>query len=285
MKAAEKLFLTLHVRSSPLAPPRFDTPSRIVSLLRSHFLAGLLVVVPIGAIFWIALLALKTLWGLQGWLPMAWRPEAWLPSRGLAFLVSFGFMVGTALLLAMGVSFVGWSSKQLLGQKMLEFIGEHVIQRIPVLRGIHKALDQLLRTMASGGGQQFRRVVYVEYPRKGLWIIAFVTGTARVKGFGPGNWLNIYVPTTPNPTSGFHLIVSESEVRDSHLSVEEAMRTILSLGIVTGTELPGEEKHAPAAPALTGQAGNERAGTQASSQDARPAGASASALAANTPHD
>jgi uncharacterized membrane protein len=104
-----------------------------------------------------------------------------------------------------------------------------------VIRGVYSALDQLLRTLANGGGQQFNRVVYIEYPRKGLLAIAFVTGPARGPAVPPGH-LNVYVPTTPNPTSGFHLIVPENEVRESLLKVEDAFKTILSLGLAQ----PGE---------------------------------------------
>ena len=99
-----------------------------------------------------------------------------------------------------------------------------------MLRSIYGALEQLLHTLAQGGGAQFRRVVYIEYPRKDVWALAFVTGPARAPGF-PDGYLNVYVPTTPNPTSGFHLLVAEAEVRPSELSVEEAFKTILSLGI------------------------------------------------------
>ena len=205
--------------------------SKAYAFARSHFLAGLLVVVPLGAIVWIVLLALRALWGLQGWMPEAWRPENWLPSRLLAYAVSLAILVATTVVLIALVAATGWISKQLAGKQILDFIGSHVIARIPVLRSIYKALDKLLRTMTSGGGQQFNRVVYVEYPRKGLWVVAFVTGPVVDPSFAPG-CLNIFVPTTPNPTSGFHLIVAESEVRESAMSVEEAFRTILSLGIV-----------------------------------------------------
>lgn len=221
----------------------FDQIPRFTALLRSHFLAGVMVVVPIGVIVWIALAALQTVWGLQDWLPTSWQPENWMPSRTLAALVSVLIMLATTLLLALFTSLVGWISKQLLGKKILEFVAEHLIQRIPVLRGIHKALDQLLRTLAQGGGQQFNRVVLVEYPRKGLWSLAFVTGPATLPGIPPGH-LNIYVPTTPNPTSGFYLIVAEAEVRESHMSVEEAFRTLLSLGIAQ----PSKTKARVAAP-------------------------------------
>jgi uncharacterized membrane protein len=131
--------------------------------------------------------------------------------------------------LALTISFTGWISKQLLGKKILDFF-EHIIQRIPVLRSIYVALEQLLKTMAQSDSRQFSRVIYLEYPRKGVWALAFVTGKAREPSI-PENHVNVYVPTTPNPTSGFHLIVPESEIRDSNMSVEEAFRTILSLGI------------------------------------------------------
>lgn len=203
---------------------------RFRALLRSHFLAGMMVVIPLGVIFWIGLAALRALWGLRQLAPDSWRPQAFIPNPTLAFLVDVAAMVIGAVALAAGVSFIGWVSKHLLGQKILEFVHEHLIQRIPVLRSVYSALDQLLRTMTDEGGHQFRRVVYVEYPRKGVWALAFVTGPSIAPQM-PADYLNVFIPTTPNPTSGFHLLVAESEVKPSNLTVEEAFRTILSLGI------------------------------------------------------
>jgi len=208
----------------------FDRLPRLGALLRSHFLSGLLVVTPFGVVLWIAFAALKALWGLRELVPQAWRPETWLPDPRVAFLLDLAIALGFVVVLALAISLFGWISKQLLGQKLLDFVAENVIQRIPVLRSVYGALEQLLHTLAQGGGQQFRRVVYVEYPRKGVWALAFVTGPAHAPGL-PDCHLNVYVPTTPNPTSGFHLIVAEAEVVPSELSVEEAFRTILSLGI------------------------------------------------------
>jgi len=216
-------------------PPdlRLGQIPRLGALWRSHFLSGLLVVIPTGVIVWIVVAALQVLWRLPDMLPSAWQPETWLPNPTLALLVNTGLMLGLVGIIALLVSLLGWVSKQLLGQKILEFLSEHVIKRIPVLRSIYSALDQLLRTLAAGGGHQFSRVVYVEYPRKGLWTLAFVTGKVRQPGL-PAGFLNIYVPTTPNPTSGFHLMVDEAEVRESQMSVEEAFKTLLSLGIAQG---------------------------------------------------
>lgn len=201
----------------------------ITALLRGHFLAGMMVVIPLGVIAWIVGAALGALWQFREFIPEPLRPESIFRDENVARLANFALTLAVGAVLAFAVSLVGWASKQYLGKKLLLLIGE-IIQRIPVVRSVYSALDQLLRTMASGSGQQFNRVVYVEYPRKGCWALAFVTGPARGPN-APKDHLNVYVPTTPNPTSGFHLIVPEAEVRDSHMKVEEAFRTILSLGI------------------------------------------------------
>jgi uncharacterized membrane protein len=214
---------------------------RIGALLRSNFFAGLLVLIPLGVIAWIVSVVFGYLWQLHLLLPEGWQPENFLNDSSLALLLKIIFTLVGAVLLALAISILGWISKQYLGQKFLDFIAE-IIQRIPVLRSIYSALDQLLKTLAVGGGQQFNRVVYIEYPRKGLWTLAFVTGPARGPGVPNGPHLNVYVPTTPNPTSGFHLIVPENEVRESHLRVEEAFKTLLSLGIAQG---PGSPKGHP----------------------------------------
>jgi uncharacterized membrane protein len=202
---------------------QFPTLKKLVT---GHFFTGLLVVIPFAVIFWILMGVLGALWSLH-----TIFPEGWLPSWGpITLLFNLGFTLLTALVLALSISVVGWTSKQFLGRKILKALAE-LIDHIPVIRSIYGALTQLLQTLAAGGGGQFSHVVYVEYPRKGSWALAFVTSPARAPMGGPEKFLNLYVPTTPNPTSGFHLIVAESDVRESNLSVEEAFRTILSLGI------------------------------------------------------
>lgn len=204
----------------------------LLRLIQANFLTGALVLLPFVVVGWVVGWIVGTLWRLHLFLPEAWHPEAFDQNPALENLVNLLFTVGATAVLILGISLLGWISKQFLGRKALEFAAD-VIQRIPVLRSVYGALDQLLRTLASGGGKQFSRVVYVEYPRKGIWALAFVTGPAQGPNVPPGH-LNVYVPTTPNPTSGFHLLVPEAEVRESHLRVEEAFRTILSLGIAQG---------------------------------------------------
>ena len=190
-------------------------------LLRGHFFSGLLIVIPFAAIAWILHTAFTSFTDLI--LPEAWRPENELLKYAIAFA---GLIVSTLL-----ISVIGWISKQVIGQKLFEWLGE-VIEHIPVLRTIYSALDQLMRTFGTGGGsQQFRRVVYLEYPRAGVWTLAFVTGPAQPPKGETEKFLGVYVPTTPNPTSGFYLIVPEKELRDCPLRVEEALKSILSLGL------------------------------------------------------
>ncbi|OFZ19894.1 MAG: hypothetical protein A2X94_14650 [Bdellovibrionales bacterium GWB1_55_8] len=213
---------------------------KISELLKAHFFAGILVLIPLAVIAWILVGAGRTLWKLRQVLPEEWNPESILPDPTLAAMLNVALFLGVLLALAISISVLGWGSKHYLGKQALSALGV-IIERIPVIRSVYSALDQLLKTLAAQGGQQFSRVVYVEYPRKGVWAIAFVTGPTTLPESSqnvPGPYLNIYVPTTPNPTSGFHLIVPESEVRESHLKVEEAFKVILSLGIAQPSARP-----------------------------------------------
>lgn len=211
---------------------------RKLQFVRDHFFTGLLVFLPFAVILWLVGAVLKFLNSLHEYLPGFLQPEQlsslpWvlqLVRPGITFILVAGMVAG--------LSFLGWASKHYLGMKLLELLSDF-IQRIPVIRSIYGSLDQLLRAIAAGGGGQFSRVVYVEYPRKGIWAIAFVTGPSHSPGIPKGH-LNLYVPTTPNPTSGFHLIVPESEVQETSLRVEDAFKTILSLGIAQGSaQAPG----------------------------------------------
>jgi uncharacterized membrane protein len=211
--------------------------AQVFKILKRNFLAGLFIVLPIGIIGWIIGSVVGLLWKLPYLLPDNLQPEnIFFDHTTIALFFNLIFTVVATSILAFAISFVGWVSKQYLGRKILEGIAEF-ISHIPVIRSIYSALDQLLKTLASGDGGQFSRVVYVEYPRKGTWALAFVTGAAKGPAV-PEKHLNIYIPTTPNPTSGFHLLIPEGDVRESHLSVEEAFKTILSLGLAQTERSP-----------------------------------------------
>ena len=223
---------------------------RLYAALARHFFAGVLVLTPLAAVLWIVWGVLELMWRLPNLLPAVWRPDNLLDSATAAGFLRTALVLAGLLVVTAAVSVLGWLSTRFLGRRVLEAIDE-IIDRIPVLRSIYSALGQLLKTMAPGGGRQFRRVVYVEYPRKGLWTLAFVTGESKSEEF-PFGHLCIYVPTTPNPTSGFYLVVPESDLKSSNMSVEEAFKTILSLGVAQGGA--GGNRRSSSSPASKGQA-------------------------------
>jgi len=200
----------------------------LTGVVRSHFFAGVMIIVPIAVIAWIFKAILLSVWDSYQTLPDFIQPRTYF-SSGVVFFLDGLFIIALLVLFLVGVSFFGWASKLYLGQKALKTFGV-LIQRIPILGTVYHSLDQLLKTIGTDSGQQFRRVVYVEFPRKGMWTLAFVTGSTRAPA--PEGCLNIFIPMTPNPTSGFYLVVPESEVRESHLKVDQAFKVILSMGIV-----------------------------------------------------
>ena len=208
----------------------FISISGLVSLFRENFFTGILILAPIGVVAWLLLKVFAGLWAFHVFLPEQWKPDAYFEPF-TANLLKFVITIGLGIVFVFLVSMFGWISKQYIGLRVLDILS-HLIERIPVVRSIYSSLTQLLQTIGSGDKKQFSRVVYLEYPRKGAYALAFVTGPAEpVEGDRKKSWINVYVPTTPNPTSGFHLIVPEDEVKDSGLSVEEAFKVILSLGI------------------------------------------------------
>jgi uncharacterized membrane protein len=213
------------------------SPKNFTTLFRQNFLAGVFVLIPFVAAAWILGKVFAALWTFHLLIPEDWKPIYHFDPFA-AQLLNFAITIGLTVVFAFGVSSLGWFSKNVLGARVLAFFS-HLIQRIPVVRAVFTSLNQLFKTMASGDKQQFSRVVYLEYPRKGTWALAFVTSPAKSplgeKSEGE-KYINLYVPTTPNPTSGFHLIVPESEVRNSNLSVEDAFKTILSLGIASNPD-------------------------------------------------
>jgi uncharacterized membrane protein len=111
-------------------------------------------------------------------------------------------------------------------------VGEKVVQSIPLAGSVYKTLQQLLQTVFQDSSTRFRKVVLVEYPRKGIWAIAFVTGAMTAATTGTPKMLSVFVPTTPNPTSGWYAIVPETDVVNLAISIEEAFKVLLSGGIV-----------------------------------------------------
>ena len=192
------------------------------SVLRKWFLAGLLVWIPLG----VTLFVLSTLLGVLNTslllIPAFLRPN--IP--GLGVLLSIALVLGTGALTA-----------NFFGRQLLAWT-EALFRRIPLVRSIYGGMKKLAEQVFSGQGQSFRKVVMVEYPRKGMWSLGFLTsdpvGEIEEKAGGV-DLLAVFVPTTPNPTSGFLLLVPKDEVRELTMSVQEGMQFIISLGVVGPT--------------------------------------------------
>ncbi len=165
--------------------------------------------------------------GLIRALPEVLQPETHLgfPIPGLGVLVTM-----------VVVFFVGLGMRNYAGRRLFETL-ERGLARIPLASSIYHGLKQVMETVAANRGEQFRHVVLVEYPRKGLFCLAFVTNQSQfmsVDGLSADeNLVSVFLPTTPNPTSGFYLLVPQSELRKVDLTVEEAFKLIMSAGIVT----------------------------------------------------
>jgi len=203
--------------------------------LRANFLTGLVVIAPIGLTIW---LIWKVIGWIDGivlpWVPARWHPDILLhdwfgPDFALSNVRGFGvivFLVFTVL--------IGWTAKGLIGRSFLRW-GEGLVDRMPVIRSIYNALKQITETVFAQSGSSFDRAVLIQYPRPGLWALAFVSTEAKgeLKAKLPGERiLSVFLPTTPNPTSGFLLYVAEKDVIYLDMSVEDAAKLVISAGLV-----------------------------------------------------
>ena len=192
--------------------------------LRKWLLSGLLVIVPLvitlGVLNWIIGTLDQTLWLL----PEEW--QSWLTEHRVRGL---GVLFTLAILLVVGAIASNFVGKRLLGW------GDAVVRRIPVVRSIYSSVKQVSDTLFSENGNAFRTAVLVQWPREGVWTIAFVTGTPGadvVEHLGGGDYLGVYVPTTPNPTGGYFVMLKRSDCIELKMSVDDALKYIVSMGVV-----------------------------------------------------
>jgi uncharacterized membrane protein len=193
-------------------------------MFKRYLITGLLVLVPLAITVWV----LATLIGLMDQslllLPASWRPEAWLGYR----IPGLGTLLTVLIVLVTGII-----ATNFFGRRILEF-WEGILARVPVVKSIYYSVKQVSDTLFSDSGQAFRKALLVQYPRAGSWTIAFQTGHPgrSVAQHLPGEHVSVYVPTTPNPTSGFFLMMPVSEVVELDMSVDEALKYIISMGVV-----------------------------------------------------
>ncbi|MBD2629496.1 DUF502 domain-containing protein [Anabaena variabilis FACHB-164] len=209
---------------------------RLKQDLKNDLIAGLLVVIPLATTIWLTIT-------IASWVVnfLTQIPKQLNPFDGLhPILVNvLNLVVGLAVPL-LSILIIGLMARNIAGKWLLDF-GERLLQAIPLAGQVYKTLKQLLETILKDSNGKFRRVVLLEYPRRGIWAIAFVTGviSSDIQAQMSTPMLSVFVPTTPNPTTGWYAVVPENEVVNLSLSVEDAFKIVVSGGIVSAnTPLP-----------------------------------------------
>lgn len=206
---------------------------RLKQDLKNDLIAGLLVVIPLATTIWLSITVANWVIRFLTKIPKQLNPFIDLhPILGNLMNLLIGFAVPLLCILIIGLM-----ARNIVGRWLLD-VGERILQAIPLAGAVYKTLKQLLETLLRDSNGRFRRVVLVEYPRKGMWAIAFVTGTLNVglQGAGIGVLLSVFIPTTPNPTTGWYAVVPEDDVVNLNMSIEDAFKVVISGGIV-GTDL------------------------------------------------
>ncbi|MDO5620567.1 MAG: DUF502 domain-containing protein [Paracoccus sp. (in: a-proteobacteria)] len=208
----------------------------MMARLRSSFLTGLVVLVPIIVTGWL-------IWSITGWMdskilplvPADWRPEHYigLNLRGIGVVL---FLIFTTL--------IGWLAKGLIGRSLIRW-AERLVERVPLIRSVYSGVKQIAETIFSQEETRFDHACLVEYPRRGMWGVGFVAGRARgeLASVAPAEdpLMAVFVPTTPNPTSGFLLYVRKSEIHFLDMGIEDAAKLIISAGLVYPDPRPASQ--------------------------------------------
>ena len=212
------------------SPPRPPRPG-LFARLRNSFLTGLIVIAPIGLTFWL-------IWSVIGWIdswvlpfvPARYRPDHWLLQRFDIDLDIRG--IGVAFFLVFTV-LIGWLAKGYIGRSILRS-AEGVVHQMPVVRSIYGGVKQIAETILNQDQSSFETACLVEYPRRGIWAIGFVSTDAKgeIAARASERMISVFLPTTPNPTSGFLLFVPADDVIELDMSVEDAAKLVISAGLV-----------------------------------------------------
>jgi uncharacterized membrane protein len=205
---------------------------RLRTSLKNYFLTGLLVILPIFITVYVVLFLIRGMDALLKFIPAKYLPEPYLH-----YIPGLGLILAVIL-----ISGVGLLTRNFAGRKVVQF-WEDMVDRIPLVRIIYSGVKQLLEAFFVQQTDAFRKVALVEYPRRGTYVIGFITGESRgeIQRRTEKNMINVFVPTTPNPTSGFYVLVPEDELIVLDMTVEDAFKLIISGGIFSppeGTRIP-----------------------------------------------
>jgi uncharacterized membrane protein len=201
-----------------------------MSALRKWLFTGLLVLVPGVITVWVLNWIISTLDQTLYLLPQGWQPDHLLGMH----IPGFGVLLTLAVLLVIGAI-----ASNFVGRKLVQW-GDAVITRIPVVRSIYSSVKQVSDTVFSDSGNAFRTAVLVQWPREGVWTVAFITGNpaGEVASYLRDEFVSVFVPTTPNPTGGYFVLMRKSDCVELEMSVDAALKYIVSMGVVAPPPLP-----------------------------------------------
>jgi len=227
-------------KQNPKKTPASEEPAKVRVLtfgqrMRAYFFAGILVIAPISITLYLAWLFIGFVDSkVTPLIPLKYNPETYLPFA----LPGLGLLILVLTLMLTGAMTAGF-----MGRLWMR-ITERVLARMPVIRSIYSAVKQIFETVLADKSAAFREAVLVEYPRRGIWAIAFITGRTEgeVQNVTKEECVNIFLPTTPNPTSGFLLFVPKKDLLSLSMTVEQAIKMVISGGIITPPDLRPPEQ-------------------------------------------
>jgi uncharacterized membrane protein len=198
--------------------------------MRKYFITGLLILVPLAITAWVLNLVISTMDQSLLFVPERWQPRT---------LIGFDIPGLGTLLTVVIVFLTGLLTNNLVGNYVVK-LWEKLLTRIPVVSSLYSSVKQVSDTLFSSSGNAFRKAVLIPYPHQNSWTIAFLTGTpgGDVKNHLVGDYVSVYIPTTPNPTSGFFLMMAKKDVVELDMSVDAALKYIVSMGVVAPEDAP-----------------------------------------------
>ncbi len=207
----------------------------MLARLRTSFLTGIVVIAPVALTIWL-------IWSVIGWFDgfvLPFVPDAYRPENILNTIFGYDLKlnirgVGVVVFLVFA-TLVGWLAKGLIGRSFIKY-AENLVNRMPVVRSFYSGIKQIAETVFAQQERSFEKACMIEYPRKGIWAIGFVSTTAKgeiaARNTKKGPMVSVFVPTTPNPTSGFLLFFPKADIIELDMSIEDAAKLVISAGLV-----------------------------------------------------
>ena len=209
--------------------------SGLIAGFRNSFLTGLVVIAPVALTIWL-------IWSVIGWIDgfvLPFIPNLYNPDNILNTIFGQDVAINIrglgVVVFLLFTTFVGWIAKGFLGRSLIR-VGENLVRRMPVVRSIYSGVKQIAETVFAQSDRSFEKACLIEYPRKGIWAVGFISteakGEVKYKAKSDSDLLSVFVPTTPNPTSGFMLFFPRNDVIELEMSIEDAAKLVISAGLV-----------------------------------------------------